>query len=222
MDTNEYVMPALESNSSREDVAYSPAASSPVTEPQTRLEEELSYLRKQNEILQDTIRMQQASKQHLPSSQPTETTDREDIFSSLEDDAFITGAQAKRLKQELSEYKKSLNEIKEGIVDYMAQQEVRKIHSLYPTFEQDMQQLPSILAKNPDLAAEYKRNPSPHFAMTIVKAHGKGSQRTDIQRMVENRKQSGSLSSIGGSTVDKANDWKNMSRKEFLKFTKSN
>lgn len=175
--------------------------------------------RAERQRLQDELKVIKDNMQLMMSQQQQRSEPQQkDEFDSLADDDVLTvGEFKKALQQKERQYNMSLDELR------MTQK--------HPDYQQVVTEyLPEVLKQNPGLRSTLQQTNDYELAYYLAKnsdayktANKKAARNQDAERIVENAKRSGSLSSVGGaSPISQAKRYKEMSDKEFMQTVNKN
>lgn len=173
----------------------------------------LQQERAQRQELQEQLRM---IKDHLALLQANQTNQKgnpEDEFEGLQDGDVMT----------VGEFKKIASKFNQQV--QMSVGELRMIQQ-YPDYQEVVTKyLPEVLKQNPGLRASLEKSQDYNLAYHLAKnsdsyrsAHKTAKRSEDAERMIRNANQSGSLSSVGGtSPINQAKRYRDMSDDDFRK-----
>ena len=153
-------------------------------------------------IMQDHLELMKANQLQKP---------KVEEFGNLQDDDILT----------VGEAKKHLSKLRN---DYQMSVEELKMQQAFPDYGDTVRKyLPDVLREDPDLRAEIENARNPYkLAYTLAKRSDKYLQQSSkatksdtAERILENSKRPGSLSSVGSTTSkSQMGNWKSMSDKK--------
>lgn len=178
----------------------------------------LQQERAQRQGLQEELRM---IKDHLALLQANQSRPQEkpkDDFDGLSDGDVMT----------VGDFKKIANKFNQ---QFQMNVEELRMTQKYPDYQEVVTKyLPEVLKTNPGLQRTLQQSQDYELAYYLAKnsdsykSQRKSAQRsTDAEKMVKNAQQSGSLSSVGGtSPINTAKRYRDMSDEEFMKEANKN
>lgn len=172
---------------------------------------EKQQAQEQLKLMQDHMALMQANQQSRPK--------QEDDFGGLSEDDVLTLGEAKKL---LSKYQQQTSSSMEEL----------RVQQKYPDYSEVVSKyLPEVIKGNPALKSTLESDPNRYeLAYYLAKnsdsyrgAKHEAKKSSDAQKIVENGKRAGSLSSVGSTAPQSAvGGFKNMSDADFMKLVNKN
>ena len=173
--------------------------------------QEKQQLQEQNKLMQDHMALMQANQNSQPKQQ--------DEFGGMSEDDVLTLGEAKKL---LGKFQQQTS----------ASMEELRVQQKYPDYSEVVSKhLPDVIKGNPALKSTLESDPN-RYELAYYLAKNSDSYRgathevkksAEAQRIVENGKRAGSLSSVGSTSPQSAvSSFKNMSDADFMKLANKN